>query len=130
MMSGDVHQLEHAVESLLENALKFTPAGERVDVELFSEPGWVCLAVADTDTGIPEQELAYIFSCFYQVDGSTARKHGGLGLGLTLIKAVAEAHGGWVQAESQLGQGSRFLARLPACGMMLCWAKQTRKWQH
>lgn len=130
MMSGDVHQLEHAVESLLENALKFTPAGERVDVELFSEPGWVCLAVADTDTGIPEQELAYIFSGFYQVDGSTARKHGGLGLGLTLIKAVAEAHGGWVQAESQLGQGSRFLARLPACGMMLCWAKQTRKWQH
>ena len=127
LVSGDVRQLEQAVECLLENALKFTPGGGQIEVEVYAEPGWVCLAVSDTGIGIPEQECERIFSGFYQVDGSTSRQYGGFGLGLTLLKAVAESHGGWVEVESQPGQGSRFLVRLPACGMMLGWIDQMRE---
>ena len=112
-ISGDPCQLEHVVESLVENALKFTLAGGRVEVDVYAEPGWICLAVTDTGIGIPEQELGRIFSSFYQADSSTTCKHGGIGLGLTLVKAVVEAHAGHVRVESQPGQGSRFLIRLP-----------------
>jgi signal transduction histidine kinase len=115
---GDMHQLEQAVECLVENALKFTPQGGRVQVEVYAEPDWVCLAVSDNGIGISERELERIFSGFYQVDGSTTRQYGGIGLGLTLIKAVAEAHGGWVEVESRLNQGSHFLVKLPACELM------------
>lgn len=101
--------------------LKFTSAGGNVVVKVYAEAGCVCLDVADSGIGIPSQELECILSGFYQVDGSTRRKYGGLGLGLTLIKAVAEAHGGWVEAYSQLGQGSRFVVRLPAHGTMHEW---------
>lgn len=125
---GDVYQLEQAVECLVENALKFTPRGGRVEVEVYAEPGWVCLAVTDNGIGIPEQEMERILSGFYQVDGSTTRQYGGFGLGLTLIKAVAEAHGGWVEVESRLNQGSHFLVRLPACELMPRQLNLTGQW--
>jgi len=125
---GDVHQLEQAIECLVENALKFTPRGGRVEVEVYAEVGWVCLAVTDNGIGIPEQELERIFSGFYQVDGSTTRQYGGFGLGLTLIKAVAEAHGGWVEVESRLNQGSHFLVRLPACEVTARQLNLTGQW--
>lgn len=113
LMSGDPYQLEHVVESLVENALKFTLAGGRVEVDVYAEPGWICLAVTDTGIGIPEEELGRIFSDFYQADGSTTRKYGGIGLGLTLVKAVVEDHAGRIEVESQPEQGSQFLIRLP-----------------
>jgi len=124
LVAGDPHQVEQVVESLVDNACKFTPDGGRVEVELYAQEDWVCLAVSDTGVGIPEQELARIFSGFYQVDGSTSRKYGGLGLGLTLVKAVVEAHGGWIEVESQEGQGSRFFIWLPACGFVIDWDGQ------
>jgi signal transduction histidine kinase len=129
LVLGDVHQLEQAVESLIENALKFTPGGGSVKVEVYAGAGCVCLAVADSGIGISSQELECIFAPFYQLDGSTRRQYGGLGLGLTLIKAVVEAHGGWVEADSQLGQGSHFVVRLPACGTMPERIGQAEKWQ-
>jgi signal transduction histidine kinase len=129
-VSGDPGQLEQAVDSLVENALKFTSRGGSVNVEVYSESDWVCLAVNDTGIGIPEQEQGRIFSGFYQVDSSTDRRYGGLGLGLTLARAVVEAHGGWIDVESQVDQGSRFTVRLPARGTMLGLSNQSKKWQH
>ena len=111
---GDSCQLQQLVESLIENALKFTPGGGRIEVEVYAEPRWTCLTVTDTGVGIPEWELDRIFSGFYQTDDLSTCRYGGIGLGLTLVKAVAEEHGGRVEVDSQPGQGSRFLVRLPA----------------
>jgi signal transduction histidine kinase len=113
-VSGDPYHLQQAIDCLLENALKFTPGGGRVEVQVYTEPGWVCLAVTDTGIGMTEEELERIFTGFYQRDRSTTRQYGGVGLGLTLVRAVIEDHGGLIEAESQPGQGSRFTVKLPA----------------
>ncbi|MCP4544569.1 MAG: HAMP domain-containing histidine kinase [Chloroflexi bacterium] len=110
---GDWCQLKQVVEGLVENALKFTPGGGRIEVKVYAEPEWVCLAVTDTGVGIPKWELDRVFSGFYQADGSSTRRYSGIGLGLTLVKAVTEEHGGRVEVNSQPGRGSQFLVRLP-----------------
>jgi len=113
-VSGTRHHLQQAIDCLLENALKFTPGGGRVEVQVYTEPGWVCLAITDTGIGMTEKELERIFTRFYQRDRSTTRQYRGIGLGLTLVRAVIEEHSGRVEVESQLGQGSRFTMKLPA----------------
>jgi len=114
-VSGASYHLQQAMDCLLENALKFTPGGGKVEVQVYTEPGWVCLAVTDTGIGMTEEGLERIFTRFYQRDRSTTRRHGGIGLGLTLVRAVIEEeHGGRIEVESQPGQGSRFTIRLPA----------------
>jgi CheY-like chemotaxis protein len=123
-VSGDSYQLREAIDALVENGIKFTPPGGHVKLELYPETRpndngtrqnltWICLAVTDTGIGIAEDELEHLFSDFYQVDGSVTRQYGGLGAGLTVVKAVVESHGGQVEVESQPGQGSRFIVRLP-----------------
>jgi CheY-like chemotaxis protein len=114
LVSSDPYHLQQAIDCLLDNALKFTPGGGRVEVRLYTEPGWACLAVTDTGIGIAEEELKRIFAPFYQVDGSTTRRYRGIGLGLTVAKAVIEEHAGRIEVESQPGQGSRFTVKLPA----------------
>lgn len=111
---GDPQQLHQAVECLIENALKFTPSGEQVSVQLYAEPDRVCLAVTDTGIGMSPQELAHVLDGFYQANSSTTRRYGGLGLGLTIVKAVVAEHGGTIQIESSPGQGSRFVISFPA----------------
>jgi signal transduction histidine kinase len=111
---GDPQQLRQAIECLIENALKFTPSGGQVGVHVYAESDQVCLAVTDSGIGMTPQELEHILDGFYQADGSTTRRHGGLGLGLTVVKAVVAEHGGKIQIESQVGQGSRFVISLPA----------------
>ena len=113
-VSGDPYHLQQAIDCLLENALKFTPDGGRVEVQVYTEPGWVCLAVADTGIGMTEEELDHLFTHFYQKDRSTTRQYGGIGLGLTLVRAVIEEHRGLIEVESQPSQGSRFTIKLPA----------------
>jgi len=113
LISGNPHQLYSAMDCLVENAIKFTPFGGRVTVEVYAEPDRVCFAVKDTGVGIPEDKLAHLFNGFYQVDGSTKRRYGGIGLGLTVAKAVVELHGGQISVESHFGQGSQFTIRLP-----------------
>lgn len=129
-VSGDPDQLQQAVDSLVENAIKFTSRGGQVQVKVYAEAHSVCLTVSDTGIGIPEGELGNIFSGFYQVDGSTSRQHGGLGLGLTLARAVVEAHGGQIEVESKTGEGSCFLVRLPARDAVLNQGSQAGRWQH
>jgi two-component system phosphate regulon sensor histidine kinase PhoR len=114
LVSGDPYHLRQAVDCLLENTLKFTPSGGQVEVQVYTEPDWVCLAITDTGIGMAEEELERIFTHFYQIGGSTTRWYEGIGLGLSLVKAVIADHGGRIEVESQPGQGSRFTIKLPA----------------
>ena len=113
-VSGTPRHLQQAIDCLLENALKFTPGGGRVEVQVYTEPGWVCLAITDTGIGMTKKELERIFTRFYQRDRSITRRYGGIGLGLTLVRAVIEEHSGRIEVESQPGQGSRFIIKLSA----------------
>ena len=112
---GDPDRLQQVVWNLLTNAIKFTPSGGRVrvDVDRASEHVWV--RVSDTGKGINPSFLPYVFDRFRQADSSTTRSHGGLGLGLTIVRRLVELHGGSVHAESLgEGQGSTFTVQLPA----------------
>jgi signal transduction histidine kinase/DNA-binding response OmpR family regulator len=111
---GDPEHLRKVVDNLIANALKFTPAGGTVNVSLGDTSDEVILQVTDTGIGIPGEHLERIFDRFYQVDGTTRRRHGGSGLGLALVKEIVERHGGSVAVESLVGQGSTFTVRLPA----------------
>jgi CheY-like chemotaxis protein/anti-sigma regulatory factor (Ser/Thr protein kinase) len=113
LVQGDPYQLRHACECLVENAIKFTQAGGRVEVHVYQQSDQACFAVNDTGIGISEDKVSRLFSGFYQVDGSTTRAYGGIGLGLTVAKTVIEAHAGHIDVYSQLGVGSRFTITLP-----------------
>jgi len=115
-LSGDPVLLVRMVDNLVDNAIKFTPAGGHVAVRLWQEDGELVFEVADTGIGIPADQLDLIFERFYQVDGSVTRRYGGAGLGLALVKEIAKAHGGRVTVESQVGQGSTFTIWLPLNG--------------
>ncbi len=112
-LPGDPYQLAQAFDCLLENAIKFTPSGGQVNVHAYSESGWICYSVSDTGIGIPEDKLTKLLDGFYQVDSSTTRQFNGIGLGLTVAKAVVDTYKGRIEIESQPGQGSRFTIRLP-----------------
>jgi signal transduction histidine kinase len=110
----DPLRLEQILTNLLTNALKFTDRGDvTVTAELLSATEQVEFAVSDTGRGIPEADLAYIFDEFRQVDGSSTRVHGGVGLGLALVKRISELLHGEVNVRSQVGRGSTFIVRLP-----------------
>jgi signal transduction histidine kinase/DNA-binding response OmpR family regulator/putative methionine-R-sulfoxide reductase with GAF domain len=113
LILGDAIQLRRVVDNLLSNAAKFTTAGGRIMVRLYATDEHVALDVADTGIGIPAEKLPRIFDRFYQVDGSTTRRYGGVGLGLALVKEIVESHGGSVAVESEVGQGTTFHMRLP-----------------
>ena len=111
---GNLGYLQQALECVIENALKFTRNKGQIEVRAETQANWVCLSVIDTGIGIADDQQAYIFDAFYQVDGSPTRRYSGLGLGLAVAKAVVEAHRGCIEVESQPGQGSRFTIKLPA----------------
>jgi len=113
LVTGDAMALRRALDNLVGNALKFTPAGGRITVRVSRNEQGVRLQVADTGTGIPSDQVGRIFERFYQVDGSSTRRHGGMGLGLALVKEIIEAHGGQVTAESQVGVGTTLTILLP-----------------
>jgi signal transduction histidine kinase/ActR/RegA family two-component response regulator len=113
-IQGDSARLEQVVANLLSNAVKFTPDGGAVHVQLNRVQDVVEIRVRDTGQGISPDFLPYIFEPFRQADGSTTRVHGGLGLGLSIVKHLVEAHGGSVEAQSAgVGQGVTFIARFP-----------------
>ena len=98
---GDPDRLQQVVWNLANNAIKFTPKDGRVDVSLRRDGTEVELVVRDTGEGIAGDFLPYVFERFRQAEGSTTRRHGGLGLGLALVRHLVEAHGGTVQAASE-----------------------------
>jgi signal transduction histidine kinase/ActR/RegA family two-component response regulator len=113
-LSGDPGRLQQVVWNLLSNAVKFTPSGGRVEVRLDEVGNNARLAVKDSGMGIRPDFLDYVFDRFRQADSSTTRTHGGLGLGLSIVRHLVELHGGTVAAESPGdGQGATFTVLLP-----------------
>jgi heavy metal sensor kinase len=111
---GDVFALERAVRNLVENALRHTPAGEQIVIRAATVGSGARIDVIDAGVGIAPEDLPHIFERFYRVDTARTRTHGGAGLGLSIVQAIVEAHGGTVSVESKLGAGSTFTLRLPA----------------
>ncbi len=109
----DRDQLEKVLTNLLGNALKFTPAGGKIQVTLTTEAAHAVLVVADTGPGIPAAHLPFIFDRFHQVDDSPGRPHAGSGIGLALVKELVALHHGTVAVQSTEGMGTTFTVRLP-----------------
>jgi signal transduction histidine kinase len=115
---GDPGRLQQVVWNLLMNAIRHTPQGERVTVSARRDGSTNVVRVQDAGVGIPRQHLQHIFEPFRQVDSSTTRAHGGLGLGLALVRHLVEAHGGTVEAYSDgPGRGATFTVSLPVLGV-------------
>jgi PAS domain S-box-containing protein len=111
---GDPDRLQQVVWNLVSNAVKFTPQGGRIDVRLRQDGSFLSLSVTDNGKGIEPEFIPHVFERFRQADSTSTRSHGGLGLGLAIVRHLVELHGGTVYAESGgLGEGSTFTVRLP-----------------
>jgi two-component system, OmpR family, sensor histidine kinase SenX3 len=110
---GDETQLTSMFTNLVDNAVKYTPPGGRVEVTGGTEGDEIIISIVDTGIGIPEGKLSRIFERFYRVDKARSKATGGTGLGLSIVKHVAENHGGRVTVESVPGRGTTFTVRLP-----------------
>ncbi len=112
-LRGDETQLASMFTNLVDNAIKYTPPGGRVEVTGGMEGSEIVIRIADTGIGIPEGKLSRIFERFYRVDKARSKATGGTGLGLSIVRHVAENHGGRVTVRSTLGEGSVFTVHLP-----------------
>lgn len=113
-VNGDRVALERVMFNLVENAVRYSPTGENVTVRVSKTTPWIEIQIIDTGGGIAPEHLPHLFERFYRVDKARSRTHGGSGLGLSIVKALVEAHGGSVSVSSEVGHGSTFTVRLPA----------------
>jgi heavy metal sensor kinase len=113
IVDGDRSRLKQVVVNLLDNAVKFTQPGGKVELSCHAINGSVLLEVADSGVGIPEEALGSVFDRFYRVDKARSREQGGAGIGLSIVKSIVTAHGGGVEALHNQPAGSRFVVRLP-----------------
>jgi len=109
----DKDKISQVIVNLMCNALKYTPKGGRVDVQVFEDDKYLELGVNDTGIGISEADLPYVFERFYRVDESRNKLTGGAGIGLTISKSIVDAHGGSITVNSRIGQGSNFVVKIP-----------------
>ncbi|MBL9145067.1 MAG: heavy metal sensor histidine kinase [Verrucomicrobiaceae bacterium] len=112
-VNGDAVALERVCLNLVENAIRYSPAGESVMLRAMSEHDEAVLSVSDTGPGIGADHLPHLFERFYRVDKARSREHGGAGLGLAIVEALVKAHGGSVAVASTVGRGTTFMVRLP-----------------
>jgi signal transduction histidine kinase len=112
-VEADPDRLRQVLLILLDNALKHTPAGGRVDVNVRPEERHVTIEVADTGSGIAPEHLPRLFERFYRADAARTREEGGTGLGLAIAKTLVDAHGGELSATSIVGEGTKMVVRLP-----------------
>jgi heavy metal sensor kinase len=110
---GDQALLKRAISNLVDNAVKYTPAGGRVTLSLEQRDGWARVGIEDTGIGIPLEEQARIFDRFYRSQEALSMGEGGYGLGLCIARSIVETHGGRIELESGPGRGSRFTILLP-----------------
>lgn len=110
-VEGDAGRLQRAIGNLVDNAIKYTPQKGRVEIRASRVDSKIRIEVSDNGSGIPEEEQTRIWDRLYRVDKSRSQR--GLGLGLSFVKAIVEAHGGEVGVESEQGRGSRFVVQLP-----------------
>lgn len=108
LVNADEEKITWVLLELLDNAIKFTPKGGKVEIETRSDQGMVFISIFDTGIGIPEERISEIFEPFHQLDGSVTRRYGGVGLGLSLVQKIIEAHGSSIEVQSEVGIGSRF----------------------
>lgn len=113
LVDADRERVHQVLFNLVDNAVRFTPSGGEVRVEARRNNGSVRVSVADTGMGIPPEHLPRLFERFYRVDSARAREDGGTGIGLAIARSVVEAHGGHLDAASELGKGSVFTFDLP-----------------
>jgi signal transduction histidine kinase len=126
VLHADARRLQQVAWNLLSNAVRFTPPGGQVEVTLARDGDEVDLRVADTGCGIAPEFLPHVFERFRQADSSTTRAHGGLGLGLAIVRDLVELHGGSVRAESAgEGRGATFIVRLPTAPVQTETASRT-----
>jgi signal transduction histidine kinase len=116
MVRLDHEKIQWAVMELVDNAIKFTPPGGNVNVGLEKETGWVIFDVVDTGIGISADRITEIFEPYHQLDGSSTRRYGGIGLGLALVKKIIEAHGSNVEVSSETGIGTCIKFKLQLIG--------------
>jgi signal transduction histidine kinase len=109
---GEPHRLERVFSNLIVNAIKYSGEGKSVYVTVSRAGQYITVAVADNGMGIPSEHLPHIFDRFYRVPNEDHRKEG-MGLGLAIVKAIVEKHGGHVEVQSEVGQGSTFMVVLP-----------------
>ncbi|MCZ8513016.1 ATP-binding protein [Paenibacillus filicis] len=109
---ADADRLKQALHNLVSNAVKYSPGADRVDVELLEQGGMAVIRIRDYGLGIPDEAKEKLFTKFYRVDNSDRRKIGGTGLGLAIVREIINAHGGTVEFDSTLGQGTTFTIRL------------------
>ena len=112
-VEGDRARIKQVVVNLLDNAIKYTPHGGSINLNVYARDGKAVIEVSDTGIGIPAAALPHIFERFFRVDEARSRDAGGAGLGLAIIKSICAAHGGQVHVESTEGKGSRFKVELP-----------------
>jgi signal transduction histidine kinase len=111
---GDEELLRRMVLNLLDNAIRFTTPGGKVTASLEAPGSPLVLSVTDTGVGVSDESIPHVFDRFYRADKARSRHEGGFGLGLSIVKWIAEAHGGTVSLVSQVGAGSTFTVLLPS----------------
>ena len=113
IVKGDEAMLRQLFFNLLDNAIKYTPSGGTVSISFRTEGQMAVVAITDTGIGIAPEDIPFIFERFYRVDKARSRAGGGIGLGLAISQRIAEAHGGKIEVESQVGKGSTFTVSVP-----------------
>ncbi|AFY84232.1 hybrid sensor histidine kinase/response regulator [Oscillatoria acuminata] len=126
LWTADRRRVQQIILNLLNNAIKFTPNGGTVTLRVWSENKNVIFQVEDTGVGIPEDQQSLLFKNFQQLDTSYRRQYGGTGLGLALTKQLVELHGGWIEVQSTVGEGSIFTVHLPAARLLSNSTSQSR----
>ena len=109
----DPHRIHQVLRNLLDNALNHTPLGGRITIAAHQEGQWITVKVQDTGGAIAAEDLPYLFERFWRADKSRSRTTGGAGLGLSIVKQLVIAHGGWIKVDSEVGQGTQFTFTLP-----------------
>ena len=112
-VTGDPDQLDRMLANLLSNAVKFTPDGGRVSLGVDTEPAWVHVSVTDTGIGIPPEDRDQLFQRFFRSRNVAELQIQGTGLGLSIVASIVESHGGTIEVDSTLGEGTTFTVHLP-----------------
>jgi len=110
---GDTTKLQQVFYNIIDNAIKYTPRGGHVNIDVVKSARRAVIKISDTGVGIPEKDLPHIFERFYRVDKARSRETGGTGLGLSIVKQIVLLHGGIIDAASKEGEGTTFTVELP-----------------